>query len=39
MSLRRQDIGGATDMTKGNAGKLILKFSLPLVFGNLFQQL
>jgi len=27
------------DMTKGNAVSLILRFSLPLVFGNLFQQM
>ena len=28
-----------TDMTIGNARELILRFSVPLVFGNLFQQL
>lgn len=26
------------DMTKGNANKLILKFSLPMILGNIFQQ-
>lgn len=28
-----------TDMTEGNAYKLILLFSLPLLVGNVFQQL
>ena len=27
------------DMTKGNALKLILLFSLPILIGNVFQQL
>lgn len=26
------------DMTKGNANKLILKFALPMILGNIFQQ-
>ena len=29
----------AMDMTEGTAWKMILTFSFPLVFGNLFQQL
>ena len=28
-----------TDMTKGNATKLILAFTVPILIGNLFQQL
>ena len=31
--------GAVVDMTEGDASRLILRFSLPLVFGNLFQQL
>ncbi len=31
--------GSVTDMTEGNAGELIMRFSIPLIFGNLFQQL
>ena len=27
------------DMTQGNIGKLLIQFSLPLLVGNLFQQL
>ena len=26
------------DMTAGSPAKLILKFTIPLIFGNLFQQ-
>ena len=29
----------ATDMTKGKPMKLLFLFSLPLMFGNVFQQL
>lgn len=39
MALGRRASDSVTDMTIGNARGLILKFSLPLVFGNLFQQL
>lgn len=39
MILNRRISGAVTDMTEGNAGELILCFSLPLIFGNLFQQL
>lgn len=39
MSIGRRFSGSVTDMTTGNAGELILRFSFPLVFGNLFQQL
>ena len=39
MALGRRASNSVTDMTIGNARGLILKFSLPLVFGNLFQQL
>lgn len=39
MILKRRISGAVTDMTEGNAGELILRFSLPLIFGNLFQQL
>ncbi len=39
MILSRRLAGGVTDMTEGDAGELIFRFSLPLVFGNLFQQL
>ena len=28
-----------TDMTKGNPMKIILLFSIPVLMGNLFQQL
>lgn len=31
--------GGATDMTTGNPYKLIFVFSIPLLIGNVFQQL
>ena len=27
------------DMTKGNSNKLIIKFALPMILGNIFQQL
>ena len=27
------------DMTKGNPGKILLEFTLPLFIGNVFQQL
>ena len=39
MILNRRFSSTVTDMTEGNAGELILRFSLPLIFGNLFQQL
>ncbi len=39
MALGRRASNSVADMTIGNARGLILKFSLPLVFGNLFQQL
>lgn len=40
MSLFKPKSGGnMTDMTKGSPYKLILMFSLPLLIGNIFQQL
>lgn len=39
MVISRKKAGAVTDMTKGDAGRLILQFSLPLIFGNLFQQM
>ena len=30
---------GLTDMTQGNPYKLIVMFSIPLLIGNIFQQL
>lgn len=39
MMRNRSHSARVTDMTKGRAGKLIMSFSLPLIFGNLFQQL
>lgn len=27
------------DMTQGSPGKLILRFTLPIIIGNVFQQL
>lgn len=32
-------IFGMKDLTKGHEGKLIIKFALPMLLGNLFQQL
>ena len=34
-----QKKSGITDMTKGNPYKLIVLFSIPLLIGNVFQQL
>lgn len=31
--------GGAKDMTKGNPARLLLAFTLPMLFGNIFQQI
>ena len=33
------DMARVKDMTKGSPLKLILGFALPLMFGNIFQQL
>jgi putative MATE family efflux protein len=33
------DQRGATDMTKGNIWRLVIVFSIPLMFGNLLQEL
>ena len=38
-STQKRDKSGMTDMTKGNAYKLIIYFSIPLLIGNVFQQL
>ena len=35
----RRFLASGMDMTEGKAGRLILSFSLPLIFGNLFQQM
>ena len=35
----KQGTGGAIDMTRGSPTRLILRFSLPLLVGNIFQQL
>lgn len=35
----RHFLASGMDMTEGKAGRLILRFSLPLIFGNLFQQM
>lgn len=32
-------LGGVTDMTVGTPWKVILRFSIPLLLGNLFQQM
>ena len=34
---RRQDM--IKDMTKGNPGKILFLFAIPMVLGNMFQQL
>ena len=39
MSKLQSKGAAAMDMTEGTAWKIILTFSFPLVFGNLFQQL
>ncbi len=35
----KQGVRGAIDMTRGSPTRLILRFSLPLLVGNIFQQL
>ena len=39
MSGKQKEVVSMTDMTHGNPYKLILLFSLPLLVGNIFQQL
>ncbi len=39
MSTKQKEVISMTDMTYGNPYKLILLFSLPLLIGNIFQQL
>ncbi len=39
MSTKQKEVISMTDMTYGNPYKLILLFSLPLLVGNIFQQL
>ena len=36
---RKYDVSSTQDMTTGKSAGLILRFSIPLIFGNLFQQL
>ena len=37
-STSKRSFGGSVDMTKGNEISLLLKFTLPLLIGNIFQQ-
>ena len=37
-STSKRSFGGSVDMTKGNEIRLLLKFTLPLLIGNIFQQ-
>lgn len=37
--MKHSALSSTQDMTTGKSAGLILRFSIPLIFGNLFQQL